>query len=249
MSMLHRAGWADLDDKIHRTCLQIKSYFGQSISNHDSTATGRIRVFISHADPDTHKAKILKDKLSEYRFDVFLAADDIHGGSKWESMLEDEIKNCDVFLPLLSENYHLGNFPDQELGMALGCGSKIFPVRLDQTRPYGFMAAYQYVDCDQSFPKKDVDIIAMDILSCIGFHVHVIDRLIEMLDGADHDRAAAWLLKLDEHFGLAEYQKSRIVHLFLKRTTGRRDKITSADSELVRLFLYISAARQTLIQA
>lgn len=247
--MVNRAGWADIGNKIHHTCLQIKGYFDLGPNSHDSVATGGIRVFISYAEADRHKAKTLKDVLSEYRFGVFLAADDIHGGSKWESVLRDEIKNSGVFLPLLSKNYHQGRFTDQELGLALGCGRKIIPVRLDQTEPYGFMASYHYVDCDQSFPRDDVDIIAMDILWCIGLHMHVIDRFIEMLDGTDHVQAAAWLLKLDKHFGLAEYQKNRIADLFLKRRTGRRGKTTSVDPEVVRMFLYTSAARYTIVPA
>lgn len=249
MSISSRSDWADIGAKIHYTCLQIKNYFGLGLNNHDCVATGRISIFISYAQTDIDLAKTLKKMLSEYNFDVFLAADDIHGGDKWEYVLRDKIKNCDVFLPLLSQNYHQGNLPDQEFGIAHGCGDKILPIRLDQTKPYGFMTSYQYVDCDQSFPRDDIDIIAMDVLRCAGRHMHVIDWLIEMLDGIKPDGAAAWLLKLDKHFGLAEYQKNRIVHLYVKWATGRRDKITYADPELVRFFLYTFAARYTLIRA
>ena len=69
-----------------------------------------IKIFLSHSDKDKKIASELKSKLSKHGLSVFLAHEDIDGGSDWISKLYEEIQNSKVFIMLLTKNYHLSNY-------------------------------------------------------------------------------------------------------------------------------------------
>jgi hypothetical protein len=50
-------------------------------------------IFLSHSDKDKKIASELKSKLSEYGMSVFLAHEDIEGGTDWMAKLYEEILN------------------------------------------------------------------------------------------------------------------------------------------------------------
>lgn len=102
-----------------------------------------ISTFLSHADEDKIIARKLADELAKYGFDVFVAHDDITIGNDWEQILKDEIKNRELFIVILSENFKKADFADQEIGIACAYNKRIFPIRIDDTMPYGFMARFQ----------------------------------------------------------------------------------------------------------
>jgi hypothetical protein len=102
-----------------------------------------IDVFISHASKEKTVAGSLKEKLQQKGFRVFLAHDDIEGGEEWMKMLYEKIQECDVFLILLSQEYHKANYTDQETGIAYAMNKPMIPISLDGTVPYGFMSKYQ----------------------------------------------------------------------------------------------------------
>ena len=99
-------------------------------------------VFLSHADKDKKIAEEIAEKLDRL-YDVFVAHRDIEISSEWELELKKRIKKCDLFLILLSENFRKANYTDQEVGIAIQCKRKIFPISIDKTKPYGFMSKYQ----------------------------------------------------------------------------------------------------------
>ncbi|MDA8009223.1 MAG: toll/interleukin-1 receptor domain-containing protein [Alphaproteobacteria bacterium] len=67
-------------------------------------------------------------------------------GYDWRDTLIKKLKECQFFVLVLTENYHARYFTDQEFGMAVAMDKTIFVIRLDDTRPYGFMPHYQFVD-------------------------------------------------------------------------------------------------------
>ena len=103
----------------------------------------RITTFLSHADEDKITAKKLSEELAKHGFDVFVAHDDIVVGSDWEQTLKDEIEKRELFIVLLSSNFRKASFTDQEIGIAIAFNKRIFPIPIDNTMPYGFMARFQ----------------------------------------------------------------------------------------------------------
>ena len=134
-------------------------------------------IFISHADKDRREAAVLKDKLAKLGLDAFLAHSDIDGSEKWIPPLLHKLKECDIFLVLLSKNYHEAKYTDQESGMAIGYEKTIIPIRIDDTEPYGFIAEFQFAKCNKEFSDDAV----AEILRLIALREKDKEKLIGSL--------------------------------------------------------------------
>ena len=141
----------------------------------------RPSVFLSHASLDKETATTLKNNLSQYDIDLFLAHDDIDAGEYWDEALYDEIQNCDIFMVLLSENYHVGTYTDQEIGMGLAHGKNIIPISIDGTKPYGFISSIQSTHIGNIENITDIEKIAELVRKKSGVEVSIIDKTIEGL--------------------------------------------------------------------
>ena len=172
-----------------------------------------VRAFLSHADKERKIAGSLKEKLHPYGVDVFVAHDDLEGGTEWMSRLYAEIKECEIFLILLSENYHPSNFTDQELGMALSYEKPIIPICIDSKIPYGFMSRYQCIKANPVF--YDVKEVVSIIMKHSKSGQEFVDLLISQLERADSFNAASKyaedLLPYDK---LSKEQTSRVLNAY-----------------------------------
>lgn len=84
-------------------------------------STRRVQVFISYERSDSDLAKNLYDHLPKEQFDVCLDTQFLEGGDNWNSKLEDQIKSCDYFLILNSNNLKTKQvgYVNKELVLAL----------------------------------------------------------------------------------------------------------------------------------
>lgn len=144
-----------------------------------------IKGFLSHSDKDKKIAVDLKEKLQGYGIDLFLAHVDLKGGDEWVTKLFTEVKNCDLFLVLLSENYHKSNFTDQETGIALSIPKPILPICIDKTRPYGFIERYQGEICNPKFTPANVTKIAKRCKALTKSETSIVDVIIKRLANAE----------------------------------------------------------------
>lgn len=114
----------------------------------------RIKAFISCADEDKKVARQIKEKLESYfGFDVFLFSHDILLSQEWEKQILDSLSIADFFIPLISKYFESSAFSNQEAGIAMAGDKKVLPIRLDNTRPCGFLQKYQ----GKSFEHDDYD--------------------------------------------------------------------------------------------
>jgi gas vesicle structural protein len=72
----------------------------------------------------------LKDCLTEYGLDVFLAHEDIAQSAAWVQTILAELKAADVFLPLLTDNFPGSKFTDQETGLAVAGDKLTIPLKV-----------------------------------------------------------------------------------------------------------------------
>ena len=172
-----------------------------------------VRAFLSHADKERETAGSLKEKLRSYGIDVFVAHDDLEGGTEWMSRLYAEIKECEIFLILVSENYHSSNFTDQELGMALSYEKPIIPICIDSTIPYGFMSKYQCVKASPEF--YDVQEVVSIIIKHSEPGQEFVDLLISQLERADSFNAAyKHAVELLTYDKLSKEQASKVLNAY-----------------------------------
>lgn len=109
------------------------------------------KAFISYSAKEKKLAGAFSDKLKEMGFDVFLAHEDIQPSKEWVNEILDNLNKSDIFLPIITKNFKLSNWTDQECGIAYVKNIKVIPVRV-QLEPYGFIGKYQ------SLTLKDINL-------------------------------------------------------------------------------------------
>lgn len=101
-----------------------------------------IPAFLSYSHQNRSLAGLIKSTLDYYGFDIFLAHEDIQPSVEWQEIILLRLKECVVFLPLLTESFTKSDWTDQETGIAVALGKIIVPMKLT-INPYGFIARYQ----------------------------------------------------------------------------------------------------------
>jgi len=101
-----------------------------------------LRVFLSYNTDDKKLAKPIKTGLEDYGLDVFLAHEDIVPCAEWETILFQTLKQTDIFMPLLTNNFRKSLWVDQETGIAISDSKFVIPLKVD-IDPYGFLSKYQ----------------------------------------------------------------------------------------------------------
>lgn len=180
-----------------------------------------IDVFLSHSNKDKKIAAELKSILSQYDIQVFLAHEDIDVGEEWLAKLYDEIQNCNVFFMLLSPNYHVSKYTDQEAGMALNMNKPILQICIDETEPYGFTSKYQAIMCKIPFEKRQINKIIMSTKNHTNEFTStehlILDEITKRLgDSSSFSEAASLANKISTYKQFSSKQINRIAKAYLE---------------------------------
>lgn len=103
---------------------------------------GFFRLFLSHKADHKKFAGELKEELGLYGVSCFVAHEDIEPTREWQNEIETALFSMHALVALLTKGFSDSNWTDQEVGVAIGRGVPVIPVRrgLD---PYGFIGKYQ----------------------------------------------------------------------------------------------------------
>ena len=109
-----------------------------------------MRAFISYSTHDKQYALQAKDALEGVDIDSFLALRDIRLASDWRLRIVDALRHCDLFVPILSEDFKRSNWAPQEVGFAAALAEEgvrrkpvVAPLSVDGTAPFGFISHLQ----------------------------------------------------------------------------------------------------------
>jgi hypothetical protein len=108
---------------------------------------GEVRIFMSYSSIEKTVAGHVKNLLEKYGLSVFLAHDDIRSTVDWQDEIIRALKECDVFIPLLTQSFRESEWTDQETGIAYAFGEFIIPIRVGMN-PYGFIGRIQACSFD-----------------------------------------------------------------------------------------------------
>lgn len=112
--------------------------------NSNVTGNNKLKIFYSYSTSDKTIVGLLKDSLEPYGFEVFAAHDDnaIKPAVEWKDEIIKAIIKCDVFIPLITKNFKISEWTDQETGMAKIKDKFMIPLKVD-SHPYGFIGNIQ----------------------------------------------------------------------------------------------------------
>jgi hypothetical protein len=159
-----------------------------------STNGVNINTFISYASDIKKTAGRIKGYLDRYGFNCFLAHEDIPPQTKWPEEIVKALKQCDLFLPLLTSGFIESFFCQQETGFAYCRDVEILPVMISKT-PMGMIADLQAV----KFNKDEFE------SSCWKIVVHV--GRSKALSGPVLDALISWFGESNTYNEAAERAK------------------------------------------
>lgn len=145
----------------------------------------RLNVFISYSSQDKLLAGLFKQSFEKYAgFSVFLAHEDIAPALEWQIKIIKKLKEAQVVIPLITDNYRNSEFTDQELGMAIALNKIVLPIKLSNINPYGFIKKIQALKCNRNEGDitNSVTTIVFVLINNMEFNSckeNVIDSVIE----------------------------------------------------------------------
>ena len=88
-------------------------------------------VFISYSTIDAAQAETVRNVLEKNGLSCWMAPRDIPGGSNYTKEIPIAIRNCKVFVLILSDNAQSSHWVLKELDSAVNCGKVILPFMLE----------------------------------------------------------------------------------------------------------------------
>jgi len=177
----------------------------------------QLKVFISYSSQDKSLAGLFKQCFENYAgFSVFLAHEDISPASEWEIKIIKNLKETDVIIPLITDNYRNSEFTDQELGMALALNKIIIPIKLSNINPYGFIKKLQALkcNCDQNDIINAVATIVFVLINNNEFNIYrdlVVDSVIEAFCNSNSYKTTRTIIRVLTK--IKSFNKNQIVGL------------------------------------
>lgn len=104
----------------------------------------RPKAFVSYKDEEWEAASRVEHTLKSIGLDPFLAGHSISTNEEWKNRILAELRQCEIFVALVSEASCASPWCQQEVGFVLAREEVIrFSLRLDDTAPPGFLVDWQ----------------------------------------------------------------------------------------------------------
>lgn len=143
-----------------------------------------MKIFLSYSHLDKRLAGKIKTYLRQYGLKVFLAHDDIEPSEEWADKILEELRDCDVFMPILTKHFNKSNWTDQETGCALILNKLILPLKGD-VDPHGFISRYQARGLNKADVAKSLSRVMRVLAQKPRIGALLKDALIEVFGSSD----------------------------------------------------------------
>jgi len=143
----------------HLSTSSVKSPFLSFWQPHD------FKVFISHVASTNLAVYELKKALAEYGITSFVAHEDIEPTKQWREEIYRALLSMNCLVALVTPDFMQSKWCDQEVGIAMGLGRLVIPVRMGAD-PYGFLGNYQAV----TYHKETMVELAGEVFSILATH-------------------------------------------------------------------------------
>ncbi|MDJ1498405.1 toll/interleukin-1 receptor domain-containing protein [Cytophagaceae bacterium DM2B3-1] len=122
-----------------------------------------IKLFICHSSKDKSFVRDFKKALDSFRYEVWLDENEIQVGDSIYEKIEKGLLNSDYILLILSPNFAISKWSQQELRssfqLEMDLGKKILPCLIEDTQIPPLISDRKYADFRISFSKGLIEII------------------------------------------------------------------------------------------
>jgi len=165
-----------------------------------SSATKKLRCFLSYHYADKQLAGKIKRNLEPYGLTVFLAHDDIKPTQTWQDRVLKELQSADVLLVLLTDDFRQSAWTSQECGFALARKTLIVSLKVS-IDPFGFLSNKQALNLRES----KIPDCCLKLAKVISESTKLQNRFLDGLIGsillsdtfADAKEKTSWLEEFD----------------------------------------------------
>lgn len=126
---------------------------------------GYFRLFLSHVSTYKVQASALAAALRSFGVSAFVAHEDIEPATEWEGAIILGLNTMDALAAFLTPGFKESNWADQEVGISIGRGVLVIPIRLGLD-PYGFIGKYQGF---QAVSRQGAD-LASEMVAILSRH-------------------------------------------------------------------------------
>ena len=218
-----------------------------------------METFISYSSEIKITAGKIKNYLDKFGFNCFLGHEDIPPQTTWPEKILFSLKQCDLFLPLLTPGFLESYYCQQETGFSYCKGVEILPIMISKA-PMGMISNLQAL----RFNKKDFESSCWKIVKHVAkkdaISKSVLDALIEWFGESNsydeaNKRAKLILTEFEFSGGQVKTIRSLIKNKSqINQTKNARDSIfkfmkkydTYFDEEFVKWYDSKKASRMWL---
>ena len=100
-------------------------------------------AFLSYNTEDKNIAGKIKEELEKFNIKSFLAHEEVEISSEWRNEIHKHLDSSDLFLPLITDNFNLSVWANQETGYAIAKNKIIVPLIFDETKITGLVEERQ----------------------------------------------------------------------------------------------------------
>lgn len=113
-------------------------------------------VFLSHRASHRGQVAHVREHLESQGLSCFLAHEDVTSSTIWQNEILNALNTMDVFIGFITDDFHSGGWPDQEVGYAYMRGvSRVF-VKLGGMDPVGMVAREQALTTDWERASQEI---------------------------------------------------------------------------------------------
>ena len=151
---------------------------GVSIADATFWKPGYFRLFLSHTHHHKRTTARLQQALWHHGVSAFVAHEDIEPTKEWLLEIEKALFSMDALAAILTPEFKSSNWTDHEVGVAVGRGVLVIPIRKGQD-PYGFIGRYQ----GHQAASTTVGEVARAIVKILSTNAKTKSRLADVLVG------------------------------------------------------------------
>ncbi len=175
----------------------------------------KVKVMICCSIKDMNIGVRVKEMLTSLGIEGFMAYDGHNLSGNFKMSVIDELNECEVFIPILSDNFRNSNYCSQELGIAYFRNLLIIPLSLNGTIPYGFISDFKHLHVNRNnIPLEYIIKPMVDYFP----GVNIKGKLINALKKAYDFRSAEDIMKnLEPYFDkLSNEEVNNIIDIFIE---------------------------------
>ena len=115
-------------------------------------------VFLSHRAGYRRQVSVVREQLEDKGLRCFLAHEDVAPTTIWQNEILNALDTMDIFIGFVTDDFHGGGWPDQEVGYAYQRGVPRVFVKLEGADPIGMVGREQALGTN--WDRAGCDVIA-----------------------------------------------------------------------------------------